>query len=189
MSTSTVSVPELVAGTWVIDPTHSEVGFSVRHLMVSKVKGSFKTFEGAITVAEDSLASKVDVRIDASSVDTRDENRDNHLRSSDFFDTEQHPQITFSSTAVRPAGQDFVVSGDLTIHGVTKPVELEVEFNGVHPDPWGSLRSGFSATTEISRGDYGIVFNMPIEGGGVVVGDKIKISIEIEAVLQKDAAA
>jgi polyisoprenoid-binding protein YceI len=186
MSVSTVDVPGLVAGTWVIDPVHSEVGFVVRHLMVSKVKGRFNTFEGAITIAENALDSKVEATIDASSVDTRDENRDNHLRSSDFFEVESHPKITFVSTSVRPEGSDFMVSGDLTIHGVTRPVELELEFNGVSPDPMGGTRSGFSATTEISRADFGIDINMPLDGGGVVVGDKIKINLEVEAILQKD---
>jgi polyisoprenoid-binding protein YceI len=186
MSTSTVDVPGLVAGTWTIDPVHSEVGFSVRHLMVSKVKGSFKVFEGTITVAENPLDSKVEATIDASSVDTRDENRDTHLRSSDFFETEKHPKITFVSTKVQAAGGEYVVTGDLTIHGVTHSVDLGAEFNGVSPDPWGGLRAGFSLGTEISRGDFGIEFNMPLDGGGVVVGDKIKISIEVEAVLQKD---
>jgi polyisoprenoid-binding protein YceI len=185
MSTSAPTVPGLLAGTWTIDPAHSEVGFSVRHLMVSKVRGSFKTFEGTITIAENPLDSRVEARIDASSVDTREENRDNHLRSSDFFDVEKHPQITFVSTAVRPAGSDYRVTGDLTIHGVTRPVELDLEFNGVNADPWGGQRAGFSATTEISRADYGIEFNIPVDGGGVVVGDKIKINIEVEAVLQK----
>jgi polyisoprenoid-binding protein YceI len=186
MSTSTVEIPGLVAGTWTIDPTHSEVGFTVRHLMVSKVRGSFKTFEGTITVADNPVDSQVEARIDATSIDTRDENRDNHLRSSDFFDVEQHPQITFVSTAVRPAGRDYAVTGDLTIHGVTRSVELALEFNGVSGDPWGGVRSGFSASTEISRADFGIEFNMALDGGGVVVGDKIKIAIEIEAVLQRD---
>jgi polyisoprenoid-binding protein YceI len=185
MSTTSVEVPGLVAGTWAIDPTHSEVGFSVRHVMVSKVRGTFKTFSGSISIAENPLESKVEATIDASSVDTRDENRDTHLRSSDFFDTDQHPQITFASTSVRPQSSDFVVTGDLTIHGVTRQVELELEFNGVSPDPWGGTRAGFSASTEISRGDYGIIFNMPLDGGGVVVGDKIKIILEIEAVLQQ----
>jgi polyisoprenoid-binding protein YceI len=185
MSTSTTfTLPGLATGTWTIDPSHSEVGFTVRHLMVSKVKGTFKTFDGTISIAENPLDSRVEAHIDASSVDTRDENRDNHLRSSDFFDVGQHPQITFVSTAVRPDGRDYAVSGDLTIHGVTRPVELTLEFNGVSPDPWGGVRAGFSATTEISRGDYGIEFNMPLDGGGVVVGDKIKINIEVEAVLQ-----
>jgi polyisoprenoid-binding protein YceI len=186
MSNTTVEVPGLVAGTWVIDPVHSEIGFSVRHLMVSKVKGSFKTFDGAITVAENPLDSKAEAHIDASSVDTRDENRDTHLRSSDFFETEKHPQISFVSTSVRPAGSDYVVAGDLTIRGVTRPVDVDVEFNGVGPDPWGGQRAGFSASTEISRGDFGIEFNMPLDGGGVVVGDKVKITLEIEAILQKD---
>jgi polyisoprenoid-binding protein YceI len=186
MSVSTANVPGLVAGTWAIDPVHSEVGFSVRHLMVSKVKGSFKTFEGAITIAENPLDSKVEATIDASSVDTRDENRDNHLRSQDFFEVEKHPKITFTSTAVSPRGSDFLVAGNLTIHGVTRPVTLELEFNGVNADPWGGTRAGFSASTEISRADFGIEFNIPIDGGGVVVGDKIKITLEVEAVLQKD---
>jgi polyisoprenoid-binding protein YceI len=184
MSTSTVELPALVAGTWAIDVSHSEVGFTVRHLMVSKVKGSFKTFEGTITIAPNPMDSRVEARIDAFSVETRDENRDNHLRSSDFFEVENYPYITFVSTSVRPHGHDFVVTGDLTIRGVTRSVDLALEFNGVTPDPWGGTRAGFSATTEISRADFGITFNMPIDGGGVVVGDKIKINLEIEAILQ-----
>jgi polyisoprenoid-binding protein YceI len=186
MSTTAIEIPGLVAGTWTIDPSHSEVGFSVRHLMVSKVKGSFKTFEGTVTIADDLLNSRVEATIDAASVDTRDENRDNHLRSSDFFNVEQHPQIKFSSTSLRPSGDNYVLGGDLTIHGVTRPVELDLEFNGVSPDPWGGTRSGFSASTEISRSDYGIEFNMPLEGGGVLVGDRIKITLEVESVLRKD---
>jgi polyisoprenoid-binding protein YceI len=184
MSSTTVALPALAAGTWAIDVSHSEVGFTVRHLMVSKVKGSFKTFEGAITIAPNPLDSKVEARIETFSVDTRDENRDNHLRSSDFFEVENYPYITFVSTSVRPHGHDFVVTGDLTIRGVTRSVDLALEFNGVTPDPWGGTRAGFSASTEISRGDFGITFNMPIDGGGVVVGDKIKINLEIEAILQ-----
>jgi polyisoprenoid-binding protein YceI len=184
MSTATVEIPTLVAGTWVIDPVHSEVGFTVRHLMVSKVKGTFKAFEGTIRIAENQLDSRVEARIEAFSVDTRDENRDNHLRSSDFFEVENHPYITFVSTSVRPDHHDYVVTGDLTIRGVTRSVELALEFNGVSPDPWGGTRAGFSASTEISRSDYGIEFNMPLDGGGVVVGDKIKINLEIEAILQ-----
>jgi polyisoprenoid-binding protein YceI len=184
MST-TVDVPGLVAGTWTIDPVHSEVGFSVRHVMVSKVKGTFKTFEGAITIAEDPLQSKVEATIDASSVDTRDDNRDAHLKSADFFEVEKHSQIKFTSTSVTAKGSDYIVNGDLSIHGTTKSVELELEFNGVSPDPWGGTRAGFSAETEISRKEFGIDFNIPLDGGGVVVGDKIKVTLEIEAVLQK----
>jgi polyisoprenoid-binding protein YceI len=189
MSTSTVATPALVAGVWAIDPTHSEVGFTVRHLMVSKVRGTFKTFDGTLTIAADPLQSKVEARIDAFSVDTRDENRDNHLRSSDFFEVEKYPNMTFVSTSVRPHGHDYVVTGDLTIRGVTRSVDLDLEFNGVSPDPWGGTRAGFSASTEISRADFGIEFNIPIDGGGVVVGDKIKISLEIEAVLQANQAS
>jgi polyisoprenoid-binding protein YceI len=184
MSTSTVQIPGLVAGTWAIDPVHSEVGFTVRHLMVSKVRGTFKTFEGTITIGADPLNSGVETSIDAWSVDTRDENRDNHLRSSDFFEVEKYPRITFVSTAVRPAGSNYVMTGDLTIRGVTRSVDVDLEFNGVSPDPYGGTRAGFSASTEISRADYGIEFNMPLDGGGVVIGDKIKINLEVEAVLQ-----
>jgi polyisoprenoid-binding protein YceI len=162
------------------------VGFSARHLMVSKVRGSFRVFEGNITIAENPLSSSVEVRIDATSINTRDEARDNHLRSADFFEVEKHQEITFVSTALRQNGNDYILSGDLTIHGVTRPVELALEFNGVNADPWGGLRAGFSAETEINRSDYDITFNMPLDGGGVVVGEKIKITIEIEAVLQKD---
>ena len=180
---ATTEATGLIAGTWNIDPAHSEVGFVVRHVMVSKVKGVFSKFDGAITVAEDPFQSKVEATIDASSIDTREPQRDAHLRSSDFFDVETHPEIRFTSTSVRPDGHDFVVTGDLTIHGVTREVELELEFNGVGPDPWGGVRAGFTATTEISRAQFGISFNVPLDGGGVLVGDKIKINLEIEAVL------
>ena len=185
MSTTFVETPGLVAGTWNIDPTHSEVGFVVRHLMVSKVRGNFTSFEGSITIGEDPLQSSVEASIDAASIDTREPQRDNHLRSTDFFDVETHPKITFRSTSVRPDGGDFVVTGDLTIHGVTRSVDLELEHNGVHPDPWGGQRAGFSAATEISRSDFAIDFNVPLDGGGVVIGDKIKITLEVEAVLQQ----
>lgn len=179
---STVTDAGLAAGTWNIDPAHSEVAFSVRHLAVSKVRGKFGTFEGSITVAEDPLASSVTAKIDTTTVDTNEPNRDAHLRSPDFFDTDTHSTITFESTSVKEHGSDFKVEGNLTVHGTTKPVTLDLEFNGVSPDPWGGTRAGFSATTEISRKDYGVDFNIPLDGGGVVVGDKIKIELEIEAV-------
>lgn len=181
MSTTTVS--GLTAGTWTIDPIHSEVGFSVRHLMVSKIKGVFEKFEGAITVAEDPLVSSVQVTIDVTSINTREENRDNHLRSADFFKADEHPSITFSSTSVTAKGNDYAVTGDLTIKGTTKPVTLDLEFNGVNGDPWGGTRAGFTATTEINRSDFGIDISMPLDGGGVVVGEKVKITLEVEAVL------
>ncbi len=179
-----MSTPEIPAGTWAIDPSHSEVGFSVRHLMVSKVKGNFETFDGTITIAENPLESSVTAEVDLGSINTRDEQRDGHLKSADFFEVEQHPKLTFVSTSVEPKGSDYAVTGDLTIKGVTKSVVLELEFNGVHPDPWGGTRAGFSAETEISRKDFGVDFEIPMDGGGVVVGDKVKVLLEVEAVLQ-----
>ena len=179
-----MTTPEIPAGTWTIDPSHSEVGFSVRHLMVSKVKGNFETFEGVITIAENPLESSVTAEVDLDSINTRDEQRDGHLKSADFFEVESHPKLTFTSTSVEPKGSHFAVTGDLTIKGTTKSVVLDLEFNGVHPDPWGGTRSGFSAETEISRKEFGIDFEIPMDGGGVVVGDKIKVVLEVEAVLQ-----
>jgi len=182
-STSSTSAPTLTAGTWTIDPSHSEVGFTVRHLMVSKIRGSFKGFSGAITIGEDPLVSSVEASIDVTSVTTNDDNRDAHLRSADFFHTENHPTMTYRSTGVRRDGGDYVVDGELTLHGVTRPVALNLEFNGVSGDPWGGTRAGFSAETEVNRKDFGIDFNIPLDGGGVVVGDKVKIQLEIEATL------
>ena len=184
MTSTAPTTTRLAAGRWTIDPSHSDVSFSVRHLMVSKVRGSFGTFSGAIVVAEDPLASSVEAEIDLSSIDTRDENRDAHLRSIDFFDVDTHRTMNYRSTAVRPDGNDFVVEGELTLRGTTRPVSLNLTFNGVSGDPWGGTRAGFSAETEISRRDFGIDFNMPLEGGGVVVGDKVKIQLEVEAVLE-----
>jgi len=178
-----MSTPEIPAGTWTIDPSHSEVGFSVRHLMVAKVKGTFETFEGTITIAEDVLQSSVTAEVDLASINTRDEQRDGHLTSADFFEVENHPKLTFTSTSVAPKGSDFEVTGDLSIKGTTKSVVLDLEFNGVHPDPWGGTRAGFSAETEISRKEFGVDFEIPMDGGGVVVGDKIKVILEVEAVL------
>jgi len=185
MSNAPTSVaPGLTTGTWTIDPTHSEVSFTVRHLMVSKVRGSFTDFSGAITIAEDPLASSVQATVELSSIDTRDAIRDAHLRSADFFETETYPTMVYRSTAVRPAGRDFAVDGELTLHGVTLPVALTLEFNGVSGDPWGGTRAGFSAETEINRRDFGVDLTMPLDGGGVVVGDKVKVHLEIEAILQ-----
>ena len=182
----TTEVPGLTAGTWTIDPSHTDVSFTVRHLMVSKVRGSFTRFDGTIVIAEDPLASSVEASVDLSSIDTRDENRDAHLRSADFFETETYPTMTFRSTKVRRAGSDFAVEGELSLHGVTRPVQLDLEFNGVSADPWGGTRAGFSAETEINRRDFGIDISMPLDGGGVVVGDKVKVHLEIEAVLQSN---
>jgi polyisoprenoid-binding protein YceI len=186
--TSTELSPELAtfkAGTWAIDPVHSEVGFTVRHMMVSKVRGRFRTFSGDITAADQPLASTVQVEIDLSSIDTNSEQRDSHLRSTDFFDTDKHNTMTYRSTGVRADGEDFVLDGELSLKGVTRSVPLKVEFQGAGPDAYGGTRAGFSATGEISRKDFGVDFNVPLEGGGVVIGDKVSIALEIEAVLQQ----
>jgi polyisoprenoid-binding protein YceI len=185
MTATTPVLPGLVAGRWAFDTSHSEVSFTVRHLMVSKVRGVFNTYDGEIVVAENVLDSVVTADVDMSSIDTREETRDNHLRSSDFFSIESHPKMTFRSTAIRPNGDDFVLAGDLTIKGNTKPVEFALEFNGAGTDPWGGTRAGFTAKTDISRKEFGVDLDMPLETGGVVVGDKIGLLLEIEAVLQQ----
>jgi polyisoprenoid-binding protein YceI len=183
MSTA-VDTTALKAATWVIDPVHSQVGFSVRHLMVSKVKGTFDKFEGSISITDDPLQSLVTATIEVTSINTANSDRDGHLRTADFLEAEKYPNMTFRSTAVHAKGDDFVVDGELTLHGVTKNIELSLEFNGVSPDPWGGTRAGFSAETEINRKDFGINLDLPLEGGGVVVGDKVKITLEVEATLQ-----
>lgn len=185
MTTTTVETqfPGLVPGTWTIDPAHSEVGFTVRHLM-SKVRGQFRTFEGQLHVAEEPRESSVTATIDLSSVDTRNPDRDNHLRSADFFSVEEGGSMTFTSTGVRPDGDDLTVTGDLSIKGVTKPVDLALEFLGVDKDPYGNTRAGFEATTTISRKDWGITFNIPLEGDKLVIGDSVNVVIAIEAVHQ-----
>lgn len=172
----------LPAGTWNIDQSHSAVEFSVRHL-VGKVRGQFKSFSGTINVDEDALASSVEADIDLTSVDTGDEKRDAHLRSSDFFDVENHPRMTFRSTEVRAADDGYVVVGDLSLGDVTRRVELDLDFNGISPDPWGGIRAGYTATTELSRKEFGLEWNMALEAGGFMVGDKVKVTLEIEAVL------
>jgi polyisoprenoid-binding protein YceI len=177
------TIPGYVAGTWDLDPAHSEIGFSVRHLMVSKVRGRFTGFDGELVTGEDPLGSTVTATIDLNSIVTGDENRDNHLRSADFFDVANHPRMTYRSTAVRPEGDHYVVDGDLTLHGVTRNVPLRVELNGFIESPMGT-RVGLSATGDLSRKDFGIEFNMPLEGGGVVVSDKVTLNLEVEAVLR-----
>ncbi|MFD9668332.1 YceI family protein [Rhodococcus sp. NPDC059968] len=183
MTTATATLPNLTAGTWAIDTVHSTVGFAVRHLMVSKVRGTFNDFTGAITVAEDGTAA-VTAEIQVATIDTKNTDRDAHIKSADFFDAEQYPTATFTSTAVRPKGDDYVVEGEFTLHGVTRPVELALEFNGVNPGMGNGPVAGFEATTVLNRKDFGITIDMPLEGGGAVVGDKITITLEIEAGLQ-----
>ena len=182
--TTTTTIPGYIAGTWDLDASHSEVGFSVRHLMVSKVRGRFTALEGEIVTAENPLASSVTATIDLNSIVTGDEGRDAHLRSVDFFDVANHPTMTYRSTGLRPSGDGFVLDGTLTLHGVTKTVPLKLEVNGFQANTPMGTRVGFSATGEISRSDFGIEFNMPLEGGGFVVGDKVTLNVEIEAILK-----
>ncbi|MFD4295260.1 YceI family protein [Rhodococcus sp. NPDC058505] len=181
--TTAIALPTLTAGTWAIDPAHSTVGFSVRHLMVSKVRGTFNDFTGAITVAEDGTPA-VTAEIQVASIDTKNDQRDGHIKSADFFDAEQFPTATFTSTAVRADGDDYVLVGDFTLRGVTNQVELKLEFGGVNPGMGNGPVAGFEASTVLNRKDFGITIDMPLEGGGAVVGDKITITLEIEAGLQ-----
>ncbi len=180
---TTTAIPGYVAGTWQIDAVHSDVSFTIRHMMVSKVRGAFTEFEGTIVTAEDPTQSTVTATIKLDSINTNNAQRDGHIRSADFFDTAQYPTMTYTSTAVTPVGDGWQIDGELSLHGVTKPVPLSLELNGFGPDPYGGTRAGFSAKAEINRGDFGIDISMPLDGGGVVLGEKISITLEIEAVL------
>jgi polyisoprenoid-binding protein YceI len=186
VSTTTTEIPGYVAGTWDIDPVHTDISFTVRHMMVSKVRGHFETFEGTVTTGVSPLDSTVEVSIDLASINTNNDDRDNHIRGDDFFGVEQFPKMTYRSTGVRQVNGDYVVDGELTLRGVTKPVSLELEVNGFGPDPFGGTRSGFSAKGEISRKEFDVKFDAAMEGGGVVVGDRIQLAIEAELVLRKD---
>ncbi len=186
MSSTAVEIPGYVAGTWAVDPVHSEVSFVVRHMMVSKVRGRFDSFEGTIVTAANPLDSSVTASVDLSSINTGQEQRDAHIRSADFFEVEKHTHMTFASTGIRVDGSDFLLDGDLTLKGITKPVTFKLDVNGFGPDAYGGTRVGFSATTEINRHDFGVDFNGPIPGvpGGVAVSEKVTITLEIEGVLQ-----
>jgi polyisoprenoid-binding protein YceI len=183
MSTETVVIPGYLVGTWSADLTHSDVSITARHFMVSKVRGHFNDFSATIVTAENPLDSKVTATIKTASIDTRQEQRDGHIRSADFLDVENHPEITFVSTGLRPNGDDFKLDGELTIRGNTRPVTLDLELNAIGPDPYGGTRIGLSARTSVQRQDFGISFNALMEAGGAVVSDKLDVAIEIEAVL------
>lgn len=179
------------ASRWTIDPAHTAAHFSVRHLMISNVRGEFTKVAGTALIDPLNLAkSSVEVRIDANSVNTREPQRDEHLRSADFFDVAHFPALTFRSTRIESTGaEELKLAGDLTIHGVTKEVTFDVE--GPTPsikDPWGNLRAGITATTKISRKDFGLAFNALTDTGGVVVGDEVKITLEAELIQQATTA-
>lgn len=189
MSVGLLEIPSYVTGTWTIDPAHSDVGFVIRHLMISNVKGHFTGFEGRIVTAADPLASEVTATVDMASIDTANAMRDEHLRSADFFDVAEHPTMTYRSTGIRPDGDGFVMDGELTLKGVTRPLALALEVNGFGfdpfaPDPATGARAGFTATGEINRSDFGITYTGPIPGGGVALSETVRIVLEIEAALQ-----
>ncbi len=181
-TTTGFELPGYVAGRWSIDPVHSEVGFSVRHMMVSKVRGKFTRYQVELVTADNPLDSSVTATIELDSIDTGAPDRDNHLRSADFFEVEKYPTMTFKSRGVRQSGDRFILDGDLTLKGLTRPVTLDLELGGFGPDPYGGTRAGFSATGQIKRSDFGVDFNAALETGGLVVGDKVDLSLEIELV-------
>jgi polyisoprenoid-binding protein YceI len=181
-TTTTTSIPGYQAGSWTIDPVHSEVGFSVRHMMVSKVRGKFSAFSGEVVTGDNPLDSSVQATIDLSSIDTGNPDRDAHIRSADFFETDKHEAMSFRSTGIREDGGDYLLDGELSLKTVTKPVTLKLELGGFGPDAYGGYRAGFTATGEIKRSDFGVDFNAVLETGGVVVGDKVSLSLEIELV-------
>lgn len=178
---STATQTSLPTGTWNVDPVHSSVEFQVKHLGIATVKGHFTEFEGTLEVGPDGANAHGTVKV--ASVDTREPQRDAHLRSADFFDAENIPEITFSSTSIRPVDEDtFEIEGDFTIHGVTQPLKLQATLEGTETDPQGNARVGLSATAQINRSDHGMKFNMALGSGNVVVSDKVKILLEISAV-------
>lgn len=167
---------------WTIDPAHSEIGFSVKHMMISKVKGSFESFEAVVEANEEDLSGAlIDFKINVASINTNNEDRDNHLRSADFFDVENYPEIKFSANDITKKGSEYELTGDLTIKGVTRPVTFEVEYGGKGTNPWGQEVVAFSAEGKVNRRDFGLTWNQALETGGVLVGEDIKISLELEA--------
>lgn len=187
MTTGTDIHPDYLAGTWKLDPYHSELSFSVKHLMISKVKGTFGTFDVTIVTTEDPRESTIDATIDVASVNTGVEARDSHLRTSDFFLVEEHPTMTFRSTGFDGDVEngEFTVTGDLTLRGVTRPVTLTGEFGGVMTDGQGNVKAGATATAKINRLDFGVNWNSALEAGGVTLGDEVTVTADIQVVLQK----
>ena len=173
-----------IAGTWQVDHLHTDLRITARHLMVAKVRGTFEDLAATIVVADDPVDSSIEVEAKAASVTTGATDRDNHLRSTDFLDAEQHPLITFKSTELRPNGDDWKLTGDLTIRGVTRPVTFDLVFEGASTDPYGNTKVGFSAVGEIERRDWGLTWNVPLESGGVLVSEKFKIEFDVEAGIQ-----
>jgi polyisoprenoid-binding protein YceI len=184
-ATRTINGTQLpAAGTWQIDPGHAEVGFVGRHFGLTKVRGRFTGVDGAVVVADDPTDSSVQVTIDMRSVSSGDQSRDDHLRSADFFDVDQHPTATYRSSAVHVDGTSGAIDGDLTIKGVTRPVRLRMDYLGHAIDPWGNERAIFSASSKINREDWGLTWNMLLEAGGLLVSKEITLEIEVELIHQ-----
>jgi polyisoprenoid-binding protein YceI len=184
MTLTASTIPGYQTGTWKIDPTHSEVTFSVRHLAISKVKGKFETFDATVVTAENPLESTVEANIDVASINTGQEQRDQHLKTSDFFLTEEHPQLTFRSTSIEAKGDDLHIAGDLTLRGVTKPVVLKAELGGFTTDGYGQVKFGAEATTKIDRTEFGVNWNAALEAGGFTLGNDVTINLNVQFVLQ-----
>jgi polyisoprenoid-binding protein YceI len=185
-ATTTLDVPGYKSGTWVLDPSHSEVTFSVRHMMISKVRGTFGMKSATLIAPENPLDAKVEASVDVTSLDTKDAGRDAHLKSADFFDIENHPTMEFISTGAHVKDGEFFVDGDLTIRGVTKPVSFEFEFGGFGTDPWGNYKAGATAKTVVNREEFGLTWNAALETGGVLVGKDVTITLDLQGALQQD---
>lgn len=185
MTTDALLHSKYVQGTWKIDPAHSEVSFAVRHLMIAKVRGVFDTVDVTVVTPEDPKNTTIEAVIDVASVNTNQSDRDNHLRTSDFFLVDEHPTMTFNSTSLAVDGENFTVEGSLTMRGVTRPVTLKGEFGGLIVDPYGQTKAGATATATVNRHDFGVSWNAALEAGGVTLGDNVKIDIDIQVVLQK----
>ncbi|MFJ4037877.1 YceI family protein [Microbacterium sp. NPDC090007] len=179
-----LDIPGYKTGTWVLDPAHSEVTFSVRHMMISKVRGTFGVKSATIVAPENPLEATVEASVDVTSVDTKDEGRDQHLRSAEFFDAETYPTLDFRSTGVRLEDGDFLVDGDLTIRGITKPATFSLDFGGFGTDPWGNYKAGATAKTVVNREDFGLTWNAALETGGVLVGKDVTIELDLQLSLQ-----
>ncbi|KQO62962.1 YceI family protein [Curtobacterium sp. Leaf261] len=180
MAITASTIPGYVAGTWVLDPTHSEVAFSVRHLAISKVKGKFEKFDATLETSENPLDTKITATIEITSVNTGQEQRDGHLRTSDFFSADEFPEITFTSKSIREDGDDLLVDGDLTLKGVTKPVTLTTEFGGITTDGYGQTKLGVEATTKIDRTEFGVTWNAATEAGGLTLGNDVTITLDLQ---------
>jgi polyisoprenoid-binding protein YceI len=182
---ATVTATTPLTGTWAVDPTHSTVEFSVKHLGIATVKGVFREFEGTLEIGADLASATATGTVKVATVDTNEAQRDEHLRSPDFFDAATYPELTFASTAIRPVDDDaFEIDGEITMHGVTRPITLTAEIQGFEQDPWGNDRVGLEITGQLKRGDFGMTFNQALGSGNMLVSDRVKLSLDVSAVKQ-----